>query len=261
MEPGARRCRHGIGPGQPQCQHDPGLTVCVARVDESVVNNGRVARQQIGGADPAILIARLQHKLVGVVHLVRGQGERRGQRERDVRAPELPVLGGPNRRQRCSWPFWRTAGCPGQQDVELPRRQAMRILQLGRSELLYIIWRHVSRDDLRPNRLGPRHRIPIGHQRHRRDAPWHMTLPAPLAHDRVHVFRIRVLRCHQLVRFVAPGREKEDGDDCNEQDDSAACAHRWPLVLRRENADCTSVAARENAAYACSICALSPISP
>src|SRR5439155_15326653 len=120
--------------------------------------------------------------------------------------------------------------------------------------------RHVRGDELGADRLGPRERFLVGHQRHRRDTTTDVALRAALLQDRKHVVVVGVLRRDRLVRFTVLHRERDGGERGGGRQNGAqrlsADAHGCD-----GNADWMSFAASTNFAYASVICCLLPMSP
>ena len=77
---------------------------------------------------------------------------------------------------------------------------------------------HVRGHQLGADRLGPRERFLVGHERHRRDTARHVAARAALLEDREDVVVVGVLRRDRLVRFAAL-----DGDGDDREHDRRAC--------------------------------------
>ena len=73
--------------------------------------------------------------------------------------------------------------------------------------------RHVSCRQLGPDRLGPRARVFVRHERHRCDASGPMASPALRLDDRIDILGKRVLRGHRPVRIETrrPAQRQRDG--------------------------------------------------
>ena len=183
----------------------------VADEDDRVVHDRGVAGQEVGGGDETIAIARrLEDELLRVLGLAGGQGERRRHLQRHGRTTSPPRAPRVRRFRRlpghdCA--PWRAAGHPREHDVQVARRQLVRIPQRRKARIAEP-GRHVSRGQLEPDRFGPRARLVVRQQRHRRDAPWRMTRAAFAAHDRIHVLGVGVLRRDRLVRADRLGCER-----------------------------------------------------
>jgi hypothetical protein len=142
---------------------------------------------------------------VRVVHLVGGERELGGQLQREVGCAERPVVLQRHFRELLiDRPPRIAAGRPRQHDVDLFRRQGVRALQIAEA-LVGVPRRHVPGDELGANRFGPRKRVVVGHQRHRRHAAGHVAAGAAVAQDREDVVVVGVLRRDRLVRLARDG--------------------------------------------------------
>ena len=158
------RRRRGRGPGARPLHEDRGAA-----------DDRRRAGEKIDGADPACFGGPgRERELLRVLHLVGGERELRRQLQREIRRAQLPFVLQLDRGQLLIERAARVAaGGPRQDDVQLLRRQRVGALDLAVA-FVSIPRRHVRGHELRADRLRPRKRVVVGHQRHRRHAARHV---------------------------------------------------------------------------------------
>ena len=176
-------------------------------IDRCTAYHRRVARQQVDCADPPrIRGARCDRELLRLLHLVRCDREFR-ELQLQVRLAHGPLVLERDRRRRTRRIARRAApDRPREDDVDLARGKEVRVLELAEASVR-VPGRHVGSDQFGADRLGPRKRVLVIHQRHRGDAALDVAAPALVPEDRKHVLVEGVLRRDRFVRLTAPARD------------------------------------------------------
>ena len=182
-------------------------------------HDGRCAGHEVDRANPSRAPRRgRQAELLRPFRRVGRQCDL-GQRQLEVRRAQVRV-----RVQRDGWRrVFRVAdriaaGHPGQQNVQLPGGQRLHVLEPAGCGV-HAPRRHVSGDQLGPDRFSPGHGVLGGHQRHRRDAAGDVAAAAPIADDRKHIVVVGVGRRDRLVGLgVTTGQSERE--DHERRDDS-----------------------------------------